>query len=305
MENQKKTILIVLAFFAIYVIWGSTYLWVKISVAELSPMFLASFRFLCAGTLIFIIAKIMRIPLKIPANQMKNTMLAGLFFLVIGNGLMVWSLKYVDSGFAALEISAQPLVVLIMMRLLQGKKIKAMSMIGVLLGMVGIYLLVSQQQIVTKEGALTGILMILVCMLSWAYGSLFVAKVDLPKNFFVSTGYQMFSAGIVLMVVSLLLGEPWLAPTEWTGKTQLSMVLLISLGSIVAFTSFNYLLKVVSPEKVATSTYVNPIVALLLGWYFLNEQITGQSILAAAILLTGVFFINTKRTLATFARFRR
>lgn len=305
MENQKKTLLIVLAFFAIYVIWGSTYLWVKISVAELSPIFLASFRFICAGALIFLIAKIMRIPLKIPAQQMKNSMLAGLFFLVIGNGLMVWSLKYVDSGFAALEISAQPLVVLLMMRLLQGKKIKAMSMIGVLLGMVGIYLLVSQKQIVTKEGALTGILMILVCMLSWAYGSLFVAKVDLPKNFFVSTGYQMFSAGLVLMVISLLLGETWVRPTVWSGKTQLSMVLLISLGSIVAFTSFNYLLKVVSPEKVATSTYVNPIVALFLGWYFLGEQITGQSILAAVILLTGVYFINTKRTLAIFARFRR
>ncbi|HRV56338.1 MAG TPA: EamA family transporter, partial [Mangrovimonas sp.] len=204
----------------------------------------------------------------------------------------------------ALQISAQPLVVLLMMRLLQGKKIKAMSMIGVVLGMIGIFLLVSQKQIVTKDGSLTGILMILICMLSWSYGSLFVARVDLPKNFFVSTGYQMLSAGVMLLLVSFLLGEQWSIPTQWMGKTQVSMALLIALGSIVAFTSFNYLLKVVSPEKVATSTYVNPIVAFILGWYFLDEQISGQSILAAIILLTGVFFINTKKSVVIFTRFR-
>ena len=304
MEKKNNSLLIILAFFAIYIIWGSTYLLIKLAVVELAPMFLAGFRFLSAGLLIFIIAKFMRISLTISAKQIKNTVLAGMFFLVIGNGMMVWALKYVDSGFAALEISAQPLVVLIMMRILEGKKIKAMSMIGVILGMIGIYLLISQKQIIAKEGSVLGIIMILACMLSWAYGSLFVAKVELPKNFFVNTGYQMFSAGIVLLIVSLTLGESWSLPTQWVLKTQFSMLLLIVFGSIVAFTSFNYLLKKVSPEKVATSTYVNPIVALFLGWYFLNEQITGQSILAAVILLTGVYFINTKKTLAIFARFK-
>jgi drug/metabolite transporter (DMT)-like permease len=83
------------------------------------------------------------------------------------------------------------------------------------------------------------------------------------------------------------------------------MLLLIVFGSIVAFTAFNYLLKVVSPEKVATSTYVNPVIALLLGWYFLDEQITGQSIAAASILLTGVYFINTKKKILIFSRFSR
>lgn len=305
MQKKNNTLLIILAFFAIYIIWGSTYLLIKLAVVELSPMFLAGFRFLSAGILIFIIAKFMGISLKISSRQIKNTSLAGMFFLVIGNGLMVWALKYVDSGFAALEISAQPLVVLIMMRILEGKKIKTMSMIGVVLGMIGIFLLVSQKQIITKEGSLLGIFMILACMLSWAYGSLFVAKVELPKNFFVNTGYQMFVAGIIMLIVSLILGESWSLPTNWVLKTQLSMLLLIVFGSIVAFTSFNYLLKMVSPEKVATSTYVNPIVALFLGWYFLNEQITGQSILAAVILLTGVYFINTKKTLAIFARFKK
>lgn len=302
---RNNALLIVLAFFSIYIIWGSTYLLIKMAVVELSPMFLAGFRFLSAGILIFIIARFMGISLKISTKQFKNTLLAGMFFLVIGNGLMVWALKFVDSGFAALIISAQPLVILLMMRVLQGKKIKTMSMVGVVVGMLGIYLLVSQNQFIAKEDTMLGILMILACMLSWAYGSLFVAKVELPRNFFVNTGYQMLSAGVLMLLVSMLLGESWTAPTNWVFKTQLSMLLLIIFGSIIAFTSFNYLLKIVSPEKVATSTYVNPVVALFLGWYFLDEQISAQSILAAATLLTGVYFINTKKALAIFARFKK
>jgi drug/metabolite transporter (DMT)-like permease len=109
----------------------------------------------------------------------------------------------------------------------------------------------------------------------------------------------------MLVISSLLFGEKWTSPIEWSSSVQYSMLLLIVFGSIVAFTSLNYLLKVVSPEKVATSTYVNPIIALGLGWYFLNEQITYQSIIAAIVLLTGVYFINTKRKFAVTTRFFR
>lgn len=305
MNPTPNKTLIILAFFSIYVIWGSTYLLNKIAVNQLPPFMLASARFLTAGILIFIIAKLMRIPLRITKLQLRNTVIVGFLFLTFGNGVVVWALKYVDSGFAALEISAQPLVILLLMWLLQGKKIKAMSIIGVVLGIVGIYLLVSQKELLTKEGSMIGMLMIFACMVSWACGSIFVAKADLPPNYFVNTAYQMVSGGLMLMMASLLFGETWIAPTEWSSDVSISMLLLVLFGSIVAFTSFNYLLKAVSPEKVATSTYVNPIVALLLGWYFLNEQITTQSIVAAGILLTGVFFINTKKTLVMFSRFRK
>jgi drug/metabolite transporter (DMT)-like permease len=191
------------------------------------------------------------------------------------------------------------------MRIHQGKKIKTMSIIGVVLGVLGIYLLIGQQEVLAKENAIVGILMIIACMFGWAYGSLFVGKAELPPNYFVNTGYQMVTGGLMLVFVSLIIGEPWSLPTSWSSDVQISMVLLILLGSIVAFTSFNYLLKIVSPEKVATSTYVNPIVALFLGWYFLDEQITSQSIIAAIVLLTGVYFINTKKKLVVFSRFRR
>jgi drug/metabolite transporter (DMT)-like permease len=266
---------------------------------------LASIRFVVAGILIFIIAKLMGKSIAISGRQLKNTAIAGFLFLTFGNGVVVWALKYVDSGFAALEISAQPLIILLLMRVLQGKRIQLMSIIGVILGFIGIFLLVSQKQIISQENSILGMLMIFACMLSWGYGSLFVGKADLPQNYFVNTGYQMLTGGIMLLISSLLFGEKWTSPLVWSAPVQYSMLLLIVFGSIVAFTSFNYLLKVVSPEKVATSTYVNPIIALVLGWYFLNEQITLQSIVAAVILLTGVYFINTKKKFVVFSRFFR
>ncbi|MFK5957484.1 MAG: EamA family transporter [Lutibacter sp.] len=305
MPKSKNIVLIIIAFFSIYVIWGSTYLLNKIAVSELPPFMLASIRFISAGVLIFMIAKIIGYKLSITKKQFANTAVAGFLFLTFGNGVIVWALRFVDSGFAALEISAQPLVVLLLMRFFDGKKIKLMSVIGVILGVIGIYLLVSQKQVISQEGTMLGIIMIFACMLSWGYGSLFVAKADLPSNYFVNTGYQMITGGIMLFIASLTFGEHWTFPTEWSQPVQLSMLLLIVFGGIVAFTSFNYLLKTVSPEKVATSTYVNPIIALTLGWYFLNEQITLQSVIAAIVLLTGVYFINTKKKLVIYSRFRK
>jgi|TARA_R110002051_G_scaffold137916_4_gene210589 drug/metabolite transporter (DMT)-like permease len=302
-KMQRNTILVVLSFFAIYFIWGSTYLWNKIAVTELPAFMLAGIRFVIAGSLIFIISKLLGFQLKISKKQFKNTFIAGFLFLTFGNGVVVWALKFVDSGFAALEVSAQPLVVLLMMRILQGKKIQPMSIIGVFLGITGIFLLVGQQEIIAQEGAILGMVLIFVCMLSWSYGSLFVGKADLPANFFVNTGYQMLSSGISLLIISIFLGETWSSPITWSTPVIWSMALLIILGSVVTFTAFNYLLRIVSPEKVATSSYVNPIIAMILGWYFLNEEITLQSAIASIILLTGVYFINTKKQLTIFSRF--
>jgi len=278
MGKPQNKVLIVLAFFSIYVIWGSTYMLNKMAVAELPPFMIAAIRFVIAGLLIFMIAKFMGISISISKKQLKNTAIAGLLFLTIGNGIAVWALMYLDSGFAALEVSAQPLVVLLLMLILQGKKIQPMSILGVIFGVVGIYL--SQKEIVSQENSIIGMIMLFVCMLSWAYGSLFVAKADLPSNYFVNTGYQMLTGGIMLLIASLLFGEKWSLPSVWSGQVQVSMILLIVFGSIVAFTSFNYLLKMVSPEKVATCTYVNP----------------------AVILLTGVYFINTKKKLDIFSK---
>ena len=305
MEDRKLLPLIIAAFFAIYVIWGSTYLLNKIAVAELPPFLLAGIRFTTAGIIVFLITSLMGKSLKITLKQLVNSVLAGFLFLSFGNGVVVWALKYVDSNFAALEISAQPLIVLLMMWILQGKTIKPMSLVGVLLGIIGIYLLINQDIVIEQENAWLGIGLIFLAMLAWGYGSLFVQGADFPSNYFVNTGYQMLTGGVMLGVISLAFGEPWTNPVEWQPQTHWAMLLLVIFGSIVAFTSFNFLLKNVSPEKVATNTYVNPIVAMILGAYFLKESITTQSVIAALILLTGVYFINTKKKLVLLSRFRK
>lgn len=297
MKRNKNKILIILAFFSIYGIWGSTYLLNKIAVTEIPAFSLAALRFLIAGVLILLIAKILKKPLQISKKQFLNATIAGFLFLVYGNGVFVWALNYIDSSFAALLASTQPLFVLILMRLIDGKKMQVKSIVGVVLGMIGMYLLVSQQGISAKEGSLLAIFVMFTCVLSWSYGSIFVSKADLPKNFFVSTGYQMISAGVLLLTISFGLQETWLLPTNWSFEAQLSVIGLILFGGIVAFTSFNFLLKNVSPEKVATSAYVNPIVAMILGWYVLDEQLSTQSIIASVVLLTGVYFITSRKRL--------
>ncbi|GGG39815.1 drug/metabolite exporter YedA [Dokdonia pacifica] len=256
---------------------------------------LASMRFSSAGLIIFTIARSMGLSLKISKKEFLNCLLAGFLFLGYGNGVFVWALKYVDSSFGALLASIQPIVILLLMRLWHRNKIKSKSIIGITLGIIGMYLLVSQKGLVLQERSVLGIIMIFTCIISWSIGSVFVAQAAMPKNFFITTGYQMLTAGITLAFASLFMGEFWSNPMDWSTKTQGSLIALILFGSIAAFTSFNYLLKVVSTEKVSTSAYVNPIVALLLGWYFLDEVITLQTTIAAIILLAGVYFINSAK----------
>jgi drug/metabolite transporter (DMT)-like permease len=291
LKNSK--LLIILAFIAIYVIWGSTYLFNKIAVSELPPFFIASIRFFVAGCLMILLAKIFKQDLRISKKQFTNSMIASFFFLIYGNGVFVWALKYIDSGFGALISASQPIFVLLLMRLIDRKPMKRKSIIGISLGMFGMYLLVSQQELTTSENSLLGIFMMLTCVLSWSYGSVFVSKAQLPKSFMVSTGFQMLIAGAVLCFVSLSFQEEWISPFDWSPKVLGSLSFLIIFGGFFAFTSFNYLLKNVDTEKVSTSAYVNPVIALLLGWFFLDETLTIQSIIASIILLTGVYFTTT------------
>ena len=182
-----------------------------------------------------------------------------------------------------------------MMRILHGKKIQPKSMIGIVFGMVGIFLLIGQDEIVSSENQIIGIVMGFACIVSWSYASIFVSKAKLPKNFFISSGYQMILGGLTLMIASLAVGEEWTPPSAWKDLTLVAILLLIIFGSILAFTAFNYLLKFISTEKVTTSTYVNPVVALFLGNYFLDEKVSTQSMIATAMLFLGVYFINSNR----------
>ena len=295
MLHKTSKLLIVVSFVAIYIIWGSTYLFNKIAVTELPPFFLASIRFFIAGVLMIGLAILYKQKLYISKKQLLNSVIASFLFMVYGNGVFVWALKYVDSGFGALLASTQPLFVLFLLKLIDRKPFQKKSLIGVALGMFGMFLLVNQRELTTPEGSLLGIFMILTCVLSWSYGSVFVSKAELPKSFLVSTGYQMLAASFILLTGSFSINEHWSSPLTWSSNVQIAMLMLIIFGGVVAFTAFNYLLKFVSPEKVATSAYVNPVIALFMGWYFLDEKLTTQSLIASLILLTGVYFITSRK----------
>lgn len=293
--DKKEMPIIIGAFLAIYIIWGSTYMANKIVVQELPPFFLAGIRFCVAAAIIFIVAILSKTPIKTTRERVKNAAIAGFFFLTLGNGLAVWALQYIDSGFAAVVISAQPLVLLMMMRVKDKKPIKIMSIIGIGLGMVGIWLLVSQKELVSTPNQWKGLLAISGALFTWGYGSLFVSKAELPKNQFINGAYQMAIGGFLMLLISVVIGESYEGTLGLSKRAYYALIYLIIFGSIIAFTSFNYLLVRISPEKVATSTYINPIVAMLCGWYFLDEIITNKSIMATLILLTGVYFINSVR----------
>lgn len=270
----------------------------KIIVAEIPPFLLAGIRFLLAAIIIFLFTFLTGKFKKSTKTQLLNAAIVGFLFLTIGNGCAVWALQYIDSGFTALLISTQPLILIFMLYFLEHKPILPKSIIGVMLGMVGIYLLINQESIGLTTDKLLGIGAVFIALLCWGYGSIFVSKADLPKGSFVNTGYQMLFGGFMMIIISFIIQEPIASLWTISDKAIYSMVYLVIFGSIIAFTSFNYLLLTVSPEKVATSTYINPIVALFLGWYFLKEMVSNQSIIAAAILLTGVYFINSSKSKA-------
>lgn len=292
---KSISIPVVLSFLAIYFVWGSTYLLVAFAVEEIPPFLLAAIRFSVASTFVFALIWLFFDFKGVTRKQVKNAMIAGVLFLAIGNGGMSVALQYIDSGYAALLTSAQPLILLFMMWVLDKKPLPFMAWAGVFLGMFGMYLLVSQSQIMTTEKQLLGTMIMFGCLFSWGIGSLFVNRSDLPKSSLLNTGIQMATGGVFLFLVSTISGESFAHWQQVSSRAWLSLLGLIVFGSIVAFTAFNYLLTKVSPEKVATCTYVNPIVALALGYYFRDELLTTQTIVAACVLLLGVYFINANK----------
>lgn len=291
-HSRKELLLIILAFAIIYVVWGTTFVGVKYAITSIPPILMAGSRYGLAGLILLIITSF--IYRKVPsAIQLRNAAIAGIMFVACGTGAVAWSLQYVDAGVTSLIIAGQPLITLLMVWWMLKQPPILSSYIGVVLGILGMFILVRQDHVSNVEGSLPGILLILFGMLCWGYGSVFIKKADFPPNQSQNTSLQMIFGGAFLIPVGLLIGEGEVF--EWQAITATSywaMAYLILFGSILGFSSFNYLLKRVSPEKVSTSTYVNPIVAMILGAVMLGEKITPQSILAAMTMLLGVLFIN-------------
>ena len=293
-SKDNSLLLIILSFAAVYIIWGSTYLFIAYTVEALPPFLMSTIRFILASSLLFGLTAVLRKYQTITKKQWKNAIFAGVLFLGLGTGGVAWALQFVDSGFTALVISGQPLLVVLMMWAIDKKRPATQSFGGIFLGMFGMYLLVSQKELVAQPEQWIGILAIFFSMIAWGFGSIFVSKADMPKPQMANNAIQMISGGITLFFFSSFIESPFDFDFEAVPLSAwLALSYLIVFGAVVAFSAFNYLLTKVSPEKVATSTYINPIIALTLGWYFRDELVTTQSIIAVVVMFTGVFFINS------------
>ncbi|MEE9374683.1 MAG: EamA family transporter [Saprospiraceae bacterium] len=279
----------------IYVIWGSTYLMLAYVIEEIPPFYTAFLRFFIAAVILLIISLAFHQFDGVDFKKVKNSVIAGVLMLGIGSGVTSWVLQYLDTGFTSLLISAEPLVVVFMMWISDKKKPSNQVFIGVAMGIIGVCLLVSQNEIVASRDQWLAILAIVGCLFSWGIGSIFISKADMPQSFLVNTFIQFTSGAIFTLIISSIFEDIGSVDLfNLSDFTYYAMLYLSIFGSVLAFLSFTFLLKNVTPDKVSTSTYVNPIIAILLGWWFRNELITGQSIIAAAVMLTGVVMINFK-----------
>lgn len=295
-RSNNNLPLIILAFANTYIVWGSTYLFSAFALRQLPAFGICGYRYIIASLLTLGIYLFMKKPNKPKLLEIRNAALAGFVFLGLGTGGAIWSLNYLDTGFTALIISGEPLLIVFLMWLINKQAPTMQTIFGIIMGIVGIYLLVSQKSLVATDDQWLGIFMVLLSMIAWGLGSIFVSKAKMPDNQFFSTTIQMFVGGLTTLIISIIIGEEMLALSEWNDLTMISLAFLIVFGSVVAFTSFNYLLKTVSTEKVVTNTYINPIIAMLLGYLYNNEIITGQSVFAAVVMLAGVFIINSNKT---------
>ncbi|MFZ2899665.1 MAG: EamA family transporter [Saprospiraceae bacterium] len=292
-RNNPDFWLIITAFAITYFVWGSTYLANAWAVKDIPPFLLAGARFTFAGFLMYGIGMAMG-QAKVTARHWRNATWAGIMLFVVGNGAVVWALQYIDSGIVALVVAFEPLIVVGFQWKMQGIKPGWNTLVGIALGVIGMVLLVGQPEFVADPHWMTAMAAIFLGMVAWAYISVWLSGADLPNSTFQSAALQMIPGGVILMAIALINGDmaefslAAVAPRSWW-----SLAFLVVCGSILAFTAFNYLLKKVPTDKVVTNTYVNPVVALLLGWWLNHEKISGQSVAASVLLLGGVVLINS------------
>ena len=278
----------------VYVVWGSTYLGIKIALEGFTPMFLGSIRFLLAGLALY--AWTARRAESAPtAREWRAAAIAGVLMLVAGNGAVTWAEQRIDSGVAALLVASVPLWMALLARVWQGERLRRAAVAGLFLGFLGVGLLVRP----TGDGvSLLPSLAILVGALGWATGSIYVRRAPLPTHALRSTSMQMIAGGIVFGIIGLATGEASrFDVAAITPRAAGALLYLAVFGSIIAFSAYTWLLRNAKPSVVSTYAYVNPFVAVLLGAVLLSEPVTGGMITAAALIIAGVALIVTPKGL--------
>jgi len=285
---------LIAAFACIYIIWGSTYLAIRFAIETMPPLLMAGVRFLIAGSLLGgWLAFRGQITRPTRAQWVSAAVLGVLFFLG-GNGGVSWAETRVPSGLAALMIATIP-VWIVLFEWVRGTRPSARVLTGVLAGFSGVALLVGTKG---PEGRIdpVGATILIIAEIAWAYGTVISRRLQHPRSHLQSGAMQMLAGGAALCVVGLILGEgSQFHPGAFSTKSILAVVYLVLAGSIVAFSAYNWLLSASRPERVGTYAFVNPIVAVFLGWAFAGEAFGPNTLIAAAFILTGVVLIVSSR----------
>ncbi len=292
--NSNRTRLIA-AFIAVYIIWGSTYLGIRFAIETIPPFLMAGIRFLIAGAILYAWARLRGSEKPTRINWI-TAGIVGFLLLIGGNGGVVWAETRVPSGLAALFIATEPLFIVLLDWLRpNGHRPGAYVVVALLLGFLGVSLLVSPWDLI-GGGAVDplGALAVILASLCWAIGSLYTARgAPLPKSPMLATGMEMLLGGLMFLVVATVAGE-WsrFSVATISLKSALAVLYLITFGAIVGFTSYIYILKNASPARASTYAYVNPVIAVFLGWALGGESITSRAILAAVFIVAAVVAIT-------------
>ncbi|MFL5468500.1 MAG: EamA family transporter [Gemmatimonadaceae bacterium] len=289
---------IIAAFASIYLVWGSTYLAIRYAVETIPPFLMGGLRFVISGALLYAWARY-RGAQRPSRLHWRNAIIAGGFLLLGGNGAVVWAEQFVPSGLTALLVSILPfwLVIIEWVRPPRRRPSGAV-LIGLVLGFLGIIVLVGLGELGGRGDIRPlGALVLILGSLSWAIGSFWSRDAQLPKSGLLTTGMEMLGGGVLLLIVGVATGE--LSDFDIqrvSAESIVGLAYLITFGSLLGFTSYIWLLDKVSPARLGTYAYVNPIVAVLLGWAVAGERLSARTVVAAVIVICAVALITTARS---------
>ncbi|GAU78517.1 EamA family transporter [Fusibacter sp. 3D3] len=282
-----------MAYLAVCFFWGSTYLAIKIGVTDMPPMFFAGSRFLIAGSIMLTYAKLKGLPFPKGFKSIKGLSIVGILMLLGGNGLIVYAEQWVDSGVASMMVATMPLFIALLERLLiRSVKLSKLGYFGLLIGFYGVY------RLITPSGLHQGmnptyVGIILLATFLWSLGSVYSKMVVSEGSIVNNIGIQMLSGGIGLMIISVLAGE--LSRLTLSRSSLMALAYLIVFGSIVGYSSYIYVLAHWPATKAGTYAYINPMVAMILGFFILNEPVTIQMVSSMIIILLGVFAVQRSK----------
>jgi len=295
-KSQPAALPVVLAFAAVYLIWGSTYLGIRYAVESIPPLLMMGMRHLIAGSLVFLWARRRGIPPP-TTKQWAYAGVAGALLFLGGHGSLAWAEQKVPSGLAALLCATLPLWTVMLGRL-QGSEraLGGRAWAGLLLGFAGVGLLIAPD--LRQAGSVISLLPtlgVLASAFSWSVGTIYTRSVKMPSSTVLAAAMEMMAGGVLLLALGTIVGEGGhLRLASLTLKSVLALAYLTVFGSIVAFTAFTWLQTVTSAARVSTYAYVNPVVAVFIGWALAGEAIGAHTLLATVVILAGVALVNTR-----------